>query len=60
MKRLKDFDYHEPASLDEAVSVLAAAGADAQLLAGGTDLIVDMKIERLSPSVVVNLKHHHP
>ena len=56
MKRLKDFDYHEPATLEEAVGILAAAPGDARVLAGGTDLIVDMKIERLQPSTVVNLK----
>jgi len=56
MKRLKEFDYHEPATLEEAVAILAAAPDDAQVLAGGTDLIVDMKIERLQPSTVVNLK----
>ncbi|MDJ0953015.1 MAG: xanthine dehydrogenase family protein subunit M [Acidimicrobiia bacterium] len=56
MKRLKDFDYHEPATLDEAVVILEEAPGDARVLAGGTDLIVDMKIERLQPSTVVNLK----
>ncbi len=56
MKRLKDFDYHEPVTLDEAVSILAAAPDDARVLAGGTDLIVDLKIERLQPSTIVNIK----
>lgn len=56
MKRLRGFDYHEPASLGEATRILAAAGDSAQVLAGGTDLIVDMKTGRMRPSVVVNLK----
>lgn len=56
MKRLKDFDYHEPVTLDEAVSILSAAPDDARVLAGGTDLIVDLKIERLQPSTIVNIK----
>jgi carbon-monoxide dehydrogenase medium subunit len=56
VKRLRGFDYYEPASLGEATRILAAAGDGAQVLAGGTDLIVDMKMERMRPSAVVNLK----
>ena len=56
MKRLREFAYHEPVSLDEAVRLLAAAGDGARILAGGTDLIVDMKTGRMRPSTVVNLK----
>ena len=56
MKRLKDFEYHDPTTLGEAVALLAAAPGDARVLAGGTDLIVDMKIERLQPQTVVNIK----
>ena len=56
MKRLRAFDYHEPVSIGEATRILAAARDGARVLAGGTDLIVDMKTGRLRPSVVVNLK----
>jgi len=56
MKRLREFDYHEPTTLGDAVAILAASPHDAQILAGGTDLVVDMKIERLQPSTIVNLK----
>jgi carbon-monoxide dehydrogenase medium subunit len=56
LKRLRGFDYHEPVSLDEAVRLLAAADEDARVLAGGTDLVVDMKTGRVQPSTVVNLK----
>jgi len=56
LKRLREFDYYEPASLDEAVQILATAGREARVLAGGTDLVVDMKTGRMRPSTVVNLK----
>lgn len=56
MKRLKDFEYHDPTTLGDAVAILAAAPGDARVLAGGTDLIVDMKIERLRPQTIVNIK----
>ncbi len=56
MKRLRSFNYHEPDTLAEAIAALEAEGEQARVLAGGTDLIVDMKIERLTPSAVVNLK----
>ena len=56
MKRLREFAYFEPASLEEAIETLGAAGSNVRVLAGGTDLVVDMKTGRMRPSVVVNLK----
>jgi carbon-monoxide dehydrogenase medium subunit len=56
MKRLRGFDYHEPGSLGEAVRILGEAGSGARVLAGGTDLLVDMKAGRMRPATVVNLK----
>jgi carbon-monoxide dehydrogenase medium subunit len=56
MKRLKQFAYHEPTTLADAIGALAAGGPTARVLAGGTDLIVDMKIDRLPTTAVVNIK----
>jgi carbon-monoxide dehydrogenase medium subunit len=56
LKRLRAFEYYEPASLSEAVQILSNAGDGARVLAGGTDLVVDMKMGRMRPSTVVNLK----
>lgn len=46
--------YLAPATADEAVKALAASGARA--LAGGTDLIVQMKSGRAQPGAIVDLK----
>jgi aerobic carbon-monoxide dehydrogenase medium subunit len=52
---LPKFDYHEPATLAEACEVMAELGKRARPLAGGTDLIVNMKKRILSPQHVVSL-----
>lgn len=50
------FDYHAPGSLDEAVGLLEKYGEEAQILAGGTDLIPQMKQRKAEPKHVVNIK----
>lgn len=50
-----EFEYSRPASVEEACSELAEHGDDARLIAGGTDLIVQMKMERLSPARLISL-----
>ena len=40
---MKSFAYHAPDSLSEAFDILAAEQAQARLLAGGTDLLVQMR-----------------
>jgi len=54
---LPEFDYVEPHSLDEANALLAEYGDRAQLLAGGSYLLVQMKQELAAPELVVNLSH---
>jgi carbon-monoxide dehydrogenase medium subunit len=56
MKRLKPFTYFEPASLSEAIEILAEGGHEAYALAGGTDLLVRMKRGEIRPSALVNIK----
>jgi len=50
-----EFEYVEPASLQEVFALLAQHGAGARLIAGGTDLLVQMKLERIEPSCLVSL-----
>jgi len=49
------FQWFEPRSLDEALALLAHHGADAKVLAGGTDLVPRMERGVLQPKVVVGL-----
>ena len=53
---MKPFDYYAPATLAEAVSILAAHNGEACALAGGTDLLLKMKAGRLAPKAIVNIK----
>ena len=55
MIRLPSFRVIEPASLEEAVGVLADLGPQAALVAGGTGLLPNMKRRTATPGVVVSL-----
>lgn len=52
---MPQLSFHAPASVAEAVALLAADPA-ARVLSGGTDLIVQMRSGRIAPSAVVDLK----
>ncbi len=51
---MSQLNYIAPTTADEAVKALAAAGA--RPLAGGTDLLVQLRAGRAKPSVIVDLK----
>ena len=53
---MKPFEYYEPASLAEASDLLRRLGKDASIIAGGTDLLVEMKEELRSVLHLVNIK----
>jgi carbon-monoxide dehydrogenase medium subunit len=54
---MQPFTYARPATLAEAVALLAERGPDARVLAGGTDLIIRLRDGSATPSVVVDVKH---
>jgi len=49
------FTYHAPESLEEALKLLNEYRGQARVLAGGTDLIVDMKLRRKEPKHIISL-----
>ena len=52
---LPKFEFHEPATVEEACRILGELGEKAKTLAGGTDLFVNMKKKVLAPEHVVSL-----
>jgi len=56
---LKWIDYENPSSVDDAVKILAESGGKAKAMAGGTDLIVQLRVKdpRVDASTVVNVKN---
>jgi 4-hydroxybenzoyl-CoA reductase subunit beta len=56
MMRVQPIRYHAARSVAEAASVLRDEGAKAMLLAGGTDLVPNMKRRQQTPEVVVSLR----
>jgi carbon-monoxide dehydrogenase medium subunit len=56
IRRLPRFEYHAPASIQEALDCLAQCAGKAKVLAGGTDLLVSMKKREQVPEHLINLK----
>jgi len=54
--RLPKFEYLEPKTLKEAAKALASDTKGSVLIAGGTDLLVNMKHQVIRPKQVINLK----
>jgi xanthine dehydrogenase YagS FAD-binding subunit len=53
---MRPFEYASPAQKEQAVGLLGSSWADAQILAGGTDLLALMKDDVVSPRRLVDIK----
>jgi carbon-monoxide dehydrogenase medium subunit len=54
---MQAFDYIAPKSTDEVVKLLAGKNGDARILAGGTDLIVQLRESRRKAKLVIDVKN---
>jgi CO/xanthine dehydrogenase FAD-binding subunit len=52
---VRDFEYFEPTSVEEAVLLLDKHGKNAKIIAGGTDLIPQMQERKIRPEYVINI-----
>lgn len=53
---MRDFEYFEPSTVSEATSLLARYKEEAKIIAGGTDLLVEMKQDNIRPKYIINIK----
>ncbi|MGA8553586.1 MAG: FAD binding domain-containing protein [Candidatus Acidiferrales bacterium] len=57
MMRLPVFDFRAPRTLEEAAQILSGEGPAALPLAGGTDLLPNMKRRQQVPRTLISLRH---
>jgi aerobic carbon-monoxide dehydrogenase medium subunit len=53
---MTDMQYVAPTTLEEAIGAFAVAGSGARILAGGTDLLVQMRSGVVKPGLIVDIK----
>lgn len=53
---LPEHTYHKPASLDECLTLLQSEGDRARVVAGGTDVIFNMRLRLFDPEHVVSIR----
>jgi len=54
--RLHAYEYHRPGTVDEAIALLAEHAGDVMPIAGGTDLVPNMKHRLFTPGHLVSLR----
>ena len=54
---MQDFDYISARTVDEVVALLSSNGGGRRVLAGGTDLLVQLRERHVKASLLVDIKH---
>jgi 4-hydroxybenzoyl-CoA reductase subunit beta len=57
MMRAPDFRYHAARSVRDAARALRDGGAEAMLIAGGTDLVPNLKRRQMAPALLIGIRH---
>jgi 4-hydroxybenzoyl-CoA reductase subunit beta len=55
--RLPRFEYYAPSGLDDALKIKSDYGASVRILAGGTDLLVNLKHRLFSPAALLSIRN---
>lgn len=55
MLLLPKFDYHEPGNMQSALALLSSLKSNAKIIAGGTDILVNMKKGIITPKYLISL-----
>jgi aerobic carbon-monoxide dehydrogenase medium subunit len=53
---MKTFDYLEPKSVEETSMLMGQHIGEAKILAGGTDLLIAMRYQKISPKYLIDIK----
>ncbi|MEM3432557.1 MAG: xanthine dehydrogenase family protein subunit M [Candidatus Methanomethyliaceae archaeon] len=56
LRPLGSFEYYAPVSVAEVVNLLSVFGEESRLLAGGTDLLPQMRMGKQLPKVIIDLR----
>ncbi len=56
-RRLPKFQYLAPQKIEETLTILGELRDQAKIIAGGTDLLIQMKNRAITPSYLVGIKH---
>ena len=54
--KMEAIQFQKPETVDEAVKLLQNADGDARILAGGTDLLVQLRAHMIDPGVIIDIK----
>ena len=54
---MRPFNFVAPSTLDEAIQAMSHAEGEARVLAGGSDLVDQIRVGRRTPTVVVDIKN---
>ena len=49
-------EYHSPASFEDAVALAQASSGTTRFLAGGTDVLVQLRLDLTTPDTLINVK----